>query len=131
MLKNLSVSAKGFLAFGLLAAIAIAASTFMHNRAITASEQVAETATMNRAVEVIEELSANLYVADLQLKTFLLTGNRDYAAGAEKMAADMTEKRPAIEAMLSTSAPAELAKFKDAITAFETWKTASCHVRSS
>ncbi|MFL0693224.1 MAG: methyl-accepting chemotaxis protein [Agrobacterium tumefaciens] len=123
MLKNLSVSAKGFLAFELLAAIAIAASTFMHNRAITASEQVAETATINRAVEVIEELSANLYVADLQLKTFLLTGNRDYAAGAEKMAADMTEKRPAIEAMLSTSAPAELAKFKDAITAFETWKT--------
>jgi methyl-accepting chemotaxis protein len=123
MLKNLSVSAKGFLAFGLLAAIAIAASTFMHNRTIMVSEQVAETATMNRAVEVIEELSANLYVADLQLKTFLLTGNRDYAAGAEKMAADMTEKRPAIETMLSTSAPAELSKFKDAITAFETWKT--------
>lgn len=122
MLKNLSVSAKGFLAFGLLAAIAIAASTFMHNRAITASEQVAETATMNRAVEVIEEFSADLYIADLQLKTFLLTGNRDYATGAEKVATDMDAKRPAIETMLSASAPGELSKFKEAITAFETWK---------
>ena len=123
MLKNLSVSAKGFLAFGLLAAIAIAASTFMHNRAIVASEQVAETATMNRAVEVIEEFSANLYIADLQLKTFLLTGNRDYAAGAKTMAADMNTNRPNIEAMLSASAPGELPKFKEATTAFETWKT--------
>ncbi|EKF58787.1 MAG: methyl-accepting chemotaxis protein [Agrobacterium albertimagni] len=123
MLKNLSVSAKGFLAFGLLAAIAIAASTFMHNRAITASEQVAETATMNRVLEVIEEFSADLYIADLQLKTFLLTGNRDYAAVAQDMAAEMGADRPNIEAMLSTSAPGELSKFKEAITAFETWKT--------
>ncbi|MGE8105113.1 methyl-accepting chemotaxis protein [Allorhizobium sp. NPDC080224] len=123
MLKNLSVSAKGFLAFGLLAAIAIAASTFMHNRAITASEQVAETATMNRALEVIEEFSADLYIADLQLKTFLLTGNRDYADGAKEVAAEMGADRPNIEAMLSTSAPGELSKFKEAINAFETWKT--------
>ncbi len=76
MLKNLSVSAKGFLAFGLLAAIAIAASTFMHNRAIVASEQVAETAVVNNVVAAIDEFSADLYIADLQLKTFLLTGNR-------------------------------------------------------
>ena len=123
MLKNLSVSAKGFLAFGLLAAIAIAASTFMHNRAITASEQVAETAAMNRAVEMIEEFSADLYVADLQLKTFLLTGNRDYASRALSTAEEMGEDRPNIETMLSTSAPGELSKFKDATTAFETWKT--------
>ncbi len=123
MLKNLSVSAKGFLAFGLLAAIAIAASTFMHNRAITASEQVAETATMNSVVAVIEEFSADLYIADLQLKTFLLTGNRDYAAGAEKVTVDMNAKRPSIETMLSTSAPAELSKFNEAITTFQTWKT--------
>ncbi|MFN7092298.1 MAG: methyl-accepting chemotaxis protein [Allorhizobium sp.] len=123
MLKNLSVSAKGFLAFGLLAAIAIAASTFMHNRAITASEQVAETATMNRALEVIEEFSADLYIADLLLKTFLLTGNRDYADGAKEVAAEMGADRPNIEAMLSTSAPGELSKFKEAINAFETWKT--------
>ena len=123
MLKNLSVSAKGFLAFGLLAAIAIAASTFMHNRTIMAREQVAETATMNRAVEVIEEFSADLYIADLKLKTFLLTGNRDYAAGAEEMAAEMSADRPNIEAMLSASAPAELTKFRDAVVAFDAWKT--------
>ncbi|MFN3363540.1 MAG: methyl-accepting chemotaxis protein [Allorhizobium sp.] len=123
MLKNLSVSAKGFLAFGLLAAIAIAASTFMHNRAITASEQVAETATMNRAVEVIEEFSADLYIADLKLKTFLLTGNRDYAVGAEEMATEMSADRPNIEAMLSASAPAELTKFREALVAFDAWKT--------
>ncbi len=123
MLKNLSVSAKGFLAFGLLAAIAIAASTFMHNRTIMAREQVAETATMNLAVAAIEEFSADLYVADLKLKTFLLTGNRDYAAGAEEIAAEMSADRPNIEAMLSASAPEQLTKFRDAVVAFDAWKT--------
>jgi len=123
MLKNLSVSAKGFLAFGLLAAIAIAASTFMHNRTIMAREQVAETTTMNRAVAVIDEFAADLYVADLKLKTFLLTGNRDYAAGAEEIAAEMSADRPNIEAMLSASAPEELTKFRDAVVDFDAWKT--------
>ncbi|THV15308.1 methyl-accepting chemotaxis protein [Rhizobium rhizophilum] len=122
MLKNLSVSAKGFLAFGLLAAIAIAASTFMHNRAIVASEQVAETAVVNNVVAAIDEFSADLYIADLQLKTFLLTGNRDYAVGAQNVAAEMDKDKVSIEALVSGSAPAELAKFKEAIAALDAWK---------
>ncbi len=122
MLKNLSVSAKGFLAFGLLAAIAIAASTFMHNRAIIASEHVAETAVVNNVVAAIDEFSADLYIADLQLKTFLLTGNRDYAEGAQRVAAEMDKDKVGIEALVSASAPAELAKFKEAITSLDAWK---------
>ena len=123
MLKNLSVSAKGFLAFGLLAAIAIAASTFMHNRAIVASEQVAETALVTNMVEAIDEFSEDLNVADRQLKTFLLTGNRDYAAGAQSTAATMDTDKSSVETLVSTSAPAELATFREAIVAYEAWKT--------
>ena len=123
MLKNLSVSAKGFLAFGLLAAIAIAASTFMHNRAIVASEQVAETALVTNMVEAIDEFSEDLNVADRQLKTFLLTGNRDYAAGAQSTAATMDTDKSSVETLVSTSAPAELATFREAIVAYDAWKT--------
>jgi methyl-accepting chemotaxis protein len=123
MLKNLSVSAKGFLAFGLLAAIAIAASTFMYNRAVVASEQVAETAIVNKVLVAINDFAADLNIADRQLKTFLLTGNRDYAAGAQSTAARMDTDKSSVETLISKSAPAELAKFGEAITAYDAWKT--------
>jgi methyl-accepting chemotaxis protein len=123
MLKNLSVSAKGFIAFGILAAIAIASSTFIHNRAIVARDQVAETATVNQVVVAIEEFGSDLSLANLQLKTFLLTGNRDYAASSQKVVSEMTEDKAKLEALFNEAAPSELPKLKEAFTSLDAWKT--------
>ncbi|NBB48938.1 HAMP domain-containing protein [Rhizobium sp. CRIBSB] len=123
MLKNLSVSAKGFIAFGILATIAIAASTFIHSRSIVAREQVAETATVNEVVTAIEEFGAGLSLANLQLKTFLLTGNRDYAASSQKVVAEMTEDKARLEALFNQAAPSELPKLKEAFASLDAWKT--------
>ncbi|MDQ0419083.1 methyl-accepting chemotaxis protein [Peteryoungia aggregata LMG 23059] len=123
MLKNLSVSAKGFIAFGILATIAIAASTFIHSRSIVAREQVAETAIVNEVVTAIEEFGADLSLANLQLKTFLLTGNRDYAASSQKVVAEMTEDKARLEALFNQAAPSELPKLKEAFASLDAWKT--------
>ncbi len=123
MLKNLSVSAKGFIAFGILAAIAIAASTFIHTRAIVAREQVAETATVNQVVTAVEEFGSDLSLANLQLKTFLLTGNRDYAAAAQNVVSEMTTEKATLEKLFTEAAPSELPKLKEAFASLDTWKT--------
>ncbi|MBC2772269.1 HAMP domain-containing protein [Rhizobium sp. AQ_MP] len=123
MLKNLSVSAKGFIAFGILAAIAIAASTFIHSRAIVARDQVAETTTVNEVVTAVEEFGSDLSLANLQLKTFLLTGNRDYAAASQEVVAEMTKDKVALEKLFSDAAPAELPRLKEAFVSLDSWKT--------
>jgi methyl-accepting chemotaxis protein len=123
MLKNLSVSAKGSIAFGILATIAIASSTFIYNRSLVAHEQVSEAATVNKVVSAIDAFGADLSFANLQLKTFLLTGNRDYAASSQEVVGKMTTDKTALEALFTESAPTELPKLKEAFNALDTWKT--------
>jgi len=123
MLKNLSVSAKGFIAFGILATIAIAASTFIYNRSLVAHAQVSETATVNEVVAAVEEFSSDLSLANLQLKTFLLTGNRDYAASAQDVVAKMTAEKATLEKLFTDAAPSELPKLKEAFVSLDSWTT--------
>ncbi len=122
MLKNLSVSAKGFIAFGILATIAIAASTFIYNRSLVAHAQVSETATVNQVVAAVEEFSSDLSLANLQLKTFLLTGNRDYAASSQDVVAKMTADKATLEKLFTEAAPSELPKLKEAFVSLDAWK---------
>jgi methyl-accepting chemotaxis protein len=123
MLKNLSVSAKGFIAFGILAAIAIASSTFIYNRSLVAHSQVSEASTVNKVVSAIDMFGADLSSANLYLKTFLLTGNRDYAASSQEVVAKMTTDKAALEALFTEAAPAELPKLKEAFSTLDAWKT--------
>ncbi len=131
MLKNLSVSAKGFIAFGILATIAIASSTFIYNRAVEANHQVAETELVNQLVDTINEFSADLSLTDMHLKTFLLTGNREYSAEADKGVAEMKSDMVAIEKLFTESAPSELPRLKDAFTRSRTGPARLSSARSS
>jgi methyl-accepting chemotaxis protein len=123
MLKNISVSAKGFIAFGILAAIAIASSTFIYNRAIVANHQVEERELVNEIVDSITEFSGDLSVADLNLKTFLLTGNREYSAAAEAGMTKIQDDMAKLEKLFTEAAPTELPKLKEAFAAVGDWRT--------
>ncbi|QGG93338.1 HAMP domain-containing protein (plasmid) [Agrobacterium sp. MA01] len=123
MLKNLSVSAKGFIAFGLLATIAVAASIFMHNRAVVASQQVTETSRITEAAAMIDEFSNDLDIANEQVKTFLLTGNRDHVTKVQNVLAEMAADEPKLQATISAVAPEDLPKINDAFETLSTWKT--------
>jgi methyl-accepting chemotaxis protein len=123
MLKNISVSAKGFIAFGILAAIAIASSTFIHNRAVVANQQVAESELVNQLVDAITEFSADLSVTDMHLKTFLLTGNREYSATVDAGLAEMQQDTVMLEKLFTEAAPSELPNLKAAFAAVSEWRT--------
>jgi len=76
MLKNISVSTKGFAAFAILAFIAIGASSLIHMRALTANELARNSQTMASLLAETAGLNADASQANLQVKNFLLTGNR-------------------------------------------------------
>jgi len=121
MLKNLSVSAKGFIAFALLAAIAIAASTFIYSRALVAHRQVEETAAINNVVAAIDELSADMYGADLQLKSFLLTGNRDFVAAAQSIVDEMYADKATLGSLFANSASDQRERLDLAYETLDQW----------
>ncbi len=123
MLKNISVGAKGFIAFGILATIAIASSTLIYSRALVANRQVAESELVNQLVDVTTEFSADLSVTDMKLKTFLLTGNRQYSADVEAGIAEMQNDMGNLEKLFTDAAPTELPKLKEAFTALGEWRT--------
>jgi len=74
MLKNMSVSTKGFAAFAILALIAIAASGFIYTRVVTATHLVEHSHTMGELLSETSELTDKVNQANLALKNFLLTG---------------------------------------------------------
>ncbi len=123
MLKNISVSAKGFIAFSILAAIAIASSTFIYNRAVVANHQVAESELVNQLVDSLNEFSADLSITDMNLKTFLLTGNREYSAAADTGLAEMKSDMGTLEKLFTEAAPSELPKLQEAFAAVTNWST--------
>ena len=125
MLKNISVSAKGFAAFAILAVIAIGASSFIYARAITATHLVEHSQTMGELLNETAALSDEVNQANLALKNFLLTGNRDfvakYRATSEKIDAQITvvdglyAEHAATELPLLTEAKAALAEWRNTV----------------
>ncbi len=65
MLKNISVSAKGFAAFAILAVIAIGASGIIYTRAITATEQVENNQQMVELLNQTAQLTDYVNQANL------------------------------------------------------------------
>ncbi|MFN3831357.1 MAG: hypothetical protein ACK4SQ_03970 [Allorhizobium sp.] len=89
MLNNISVTTKGLIAFTLLAAIAIASSIVIYNRTVVANDLVVEADRIQTLADAVAEFSDDIYVADLQLKSFLLTGNRAFAETVESLLVEM------------------------------------------
>ncbi|THV21530.1 methyl-accepting chemotaxis protein [Peteryoungia ipomoeae] len=123
MLNNISVTTKGLVAFSLLAVIAIASSTLIYNRTITANALVAEAEKVDTLRETAAEYSDDIYVTDLKLKSFLLTGNRAYAAEVDELRAEMNADAEAIRKLFAAEAPAEAPAMQQAFEAIAEWQT--------
>ncbi|KGF69838.1 chemotaxis protein [Hoeflea sp. BAL378] len=123
MLKNISVSTKGFAAFAILAFIAIAASGFIYTRAVTVTKMVDHSQSMGRLSNETAELTDDVHQANLALKNFLLTGNRDFVAVYETLGAEIDAQTAELETLYSEVAPAELAMFREAFQAIGEWRS--------
>ncbi|KPF46301.1 methyl-accepting chemotaxis protein [Rhizobium sp. AAP43] len=123
MLNNISVTTKGLAAFSLLAAIAIASSTFIYNRAVVANVLVKEAEQIQTLTDAVSEFSDDIYVADLQLKSFLLTGNRDFAATVTSRLEEMNKDMSDLSTLFGKEAPTEVPALQATFATLGEWQT--------
>lgn len=122
MLKNLSVSTKGFAAFAILALIAIGASSFIYTRAMTVTALVEHNQTMTQLLNETAELSDRVDHAELSLKNFLLTGNRDFVTAYDIDSREIDTQFAELETVYAQHASKELPLLSEAKTAITEWR---------
>ncbi|SON57705.1 Methyl-accepting chemotaxis protein 4 [Hartmannibacter diazotrophicus] len=123
MLKNISVSAKGFAAFGILALIAIGTSAIIHSRATTATTLVENNLTLVDLLSDTGELSDDVTAANLALKNFLLTGNRDFVTTYQDVSGKIDAQSARLEELYAAEAPGELKTLQNAKASLDTWRS--------
>ena len=122
MLKNISVSAKGFAAFAVLALIAIAASGFIYSRAVTATQSVEHSYTMNALLEETSQLTDSVNRANLALKNFLLTGNRDFVTEYNSISAAIDTGISELGSLYSKQSADNVATLTEAAAVIANWR---------
>ncbi|SMC42475.1 methyl-accepting chemotaxis protein [Rhizobium sp. RU36D] len=123
MLKNTSVSAKGFAAFGILAVIAIGASGLIYWRAGTANTLVEHDLKLVQMLDETDKLQSKMTSTTLAFKNFLLTGNRDFAKSYETLNGELSNQVKVVEGIYTQNAPQHLQPLKDATSILTQWRT--------
>lgn len=122
MLKNISVSVKGFAAFGILAVLAIGTSALIYQKAVDAELAVENNLRVMSIVQSADELSETATSANLSAKNFLLTGNRDYVKAYEETTKRFDEDAGKLTDLISENASQHAAAFGEARSAIEAWR---------
>ncbi|WP_420407087.1 methyl-accepting chemotaxis protein [Hoeflea sp.] len=122
MLKNISVTAKGFAAFAILAFIAIAASGLIYVRATTTTELVKNNQAMSELREEMVLLNGEVTFANMAFKNFLLTGNRDYMTLYEENNAVIDAQLSKLERQMAANAADQTAALSEAGAILNTWR---------
>ncbi|MGJ8571216.1 MAG: methyl-accepting chemotaxis protein [Hoeflea sp.] len=123
MLKNISVGTKGFAAFAILAFIAIAASGFIYTRAVTATHLVKHSHTMGELLSQTSELTDNVNQANLSLKNFLLTGNRDFVAEYKSISANIDRLVSDLRGVYAEHSANNVPMLTEAAAVIADWRT--------
>jgi len=123
MLKNISVSTKGFAAFAILALIAISASGYIFTRVLTATEQVERSLAMGDLLDETGNLSDNVNATNLALKNFLLTGNRGFVRAYNEASEQVGKQFSLLESLYAENVAAELPKLDAAKSVIADWQT--------
>ena len=122
MLKNISVSTKGFAAFAILALIAIGASGLIYMRALTATELVERSQTMGELLAETASLNTEINKANLEVKNFLLTGNREFVKAFEDTSATIDAQFTKLKGLYSEHAASEEPILNEAATVLGEWR---------
>lgn len=122
-IKNMSVSAKGFVAFGLLAIIAIVTCSFIYVQAAATEALVEENMALieeRNEVMLLREFVAD---ANLALKQFLLTGDSEMVGKYNDSNSQITKHTATLLDELKTNLPEEAALVAKAIETVKIWQT--------
>ncbi|KEQ02948.1 methyl-accepting chemotaxis protein [Pseudorhizobium pelagicum] len=123
MIRNISVASKGFAAFGILALIAVASSAYIFNRAVVATDLVENNQTIVQMLNASGELADVVTATDLAVKSFLLTGNRDFVETYERLGASAAEQYASLQQQFSDHAAGELPALRTAFAGIQDWRT--------
>lgn len=123
MIRNISVTAKGLVAFGILAVIAVASSAYIFNRAVVANELVENNQTIMSLLSDTGDLADTVTATDLAVKSFLLTGNRDFVDLYKALGNKLTEQSASLEQRYSSHAADQLPAIRAASAEIQTWRT--------
>ncbi len=123
MLKNISVSVKGFVAFGILAVIAIGASALIYKKSVDAEHSVTHNLLIMGIVEETGKLADVVTGANLAVKNFLLTGNRDFVKTYEELSAQFDAEAAKLAELIGDSAGEQSATFTEAQALINDWRS--------
>ena len=123
MLKNISVSTKGFAAFAILAFIAIAASAFIFTRVVAATQLVEHSHTMGELLTQTSELTDKVNQANLALKNFLLTGNRDFVTEYNSISANIDTMVSELGAVYADHSANNVPRLTEAAAVIAEWRS--------
>lgn len=123
MIKNLSVTQKGILAFAGLSLISAAAGLVTYQRTVEVSSTVEVVTELNGAVSELDRLSGMMIQQELDLKTFLLTGDREWLRNSEGLSPEISNSLAAIRRQVSDVLPAEAPLVDEVQSAWSDWQS--------
>ncbi|MBX9459294.1 MAG: methyl-accepting chemotaxis protein [Rhizobium sp.] len=122
MLKNVSVSVKGFAAFGILALLAIGSSALIYKTSVDAGESVKHNQHVMDMIAKTSAITDDVTAANLAAKNFLLTGDRGFVKSYEDGIARFEGHKSELAALLAERAAAQSSAFGEATKAIEEWR---------
>jgi methyl-accepting chemotaxis protein len=123
MLRNLSVSSKGFAAFGILAVVGLLISSLSYFSSVRVSHDAIEVAHFNEIQTELEELEILVLDQAVSLKNYLLTGQSHWAEKLEQDAVTIPKIFGAIGAEVD-ALQLEATSMAELLIAWQSWMDA-------
>lgn len=121
MLGNISVTKKGAAAFSILALIGAIAGGLTYFKTVSALDQVHAASTVSSVTTQSLELKSEIYDQALAVKTFLLTGDRDWRDRSADLSSDIAGRFDSLKSDIQSTIPQEAALLDEMRTAWSTW----------
>ena len=121
MLKNISVTTKGLVAFVALAFIAVLSGIISYDKSVNAVTAVEHNSALQQVIGNITKADASVLKQVLALKNFLLTGDRERAREVTEASSDIDAQFAKIEQQLAESSGELAAQVADIHAGWKAW----------
>ncbi|GEO87077.1 MULTISPECIES: methyl-accepting chemotaxis protein [Alphaproteobacteria] len=122
MFKNVSVSVKGFAAFGIFVILAVSASGFILYAVGSGSRHLDDRDTIYELVNNIAVLSDDLVRADLVFRNYLPTSDRAHKVSFEALVGEADDRFASLARMMAETAPLQVPVLQEAHVLFGQWQ---------
>ncbi|SUA99593.1 Methyl-accepting chemotaxis protein 3 [Pannonibacter phragmitetus] len=122
MLKNLSVGQKGIAAFAGLSLISLAAGLTTYYKTVAAADAVTAMSRHYQVATQIDNLEVSVIEENLELKVFLLTGDREALARAKAMGEEVKGLLATLGSSVADVSPSDSGLVSDISSTLNAWQ---------